>query len=87
PTTANNVNMWANLYGLINRCNIAIDGFAKASGGVLTAPVASQYIAECRFLRAMAHHEALIHFARPYTDNAGKNVGVPYRDFPVNSGT
>ncbi|MBS1671145.1 MAG: RagB/SusD family nutrient uptake outer membrane protein [Bacteroidetes bacterium] len=85
-TTANNVNMWSNLYALINRCNIAIDGFTKASGGALTATVASQYIAECRFLRAMAHHEALIHFARPYTDNAGKNIGVPYRDFAVNSG-
>ena len=86
PTTANNVNMWATLYGLINRANIGIDGFTKASGGVLTAPVASQYIAECRFLRAMAHHEALIQFARPYRDNNGQSVGIPYRDFPVNNG-
>ena len=86
PTTANNVNMWATLYGLINRANIGIDGFTKASGKVLTATVASQYVAECRFLRAMAHHEALIHFARPYRDNNGQNIGVPYRDFAVNNG-
>jgi hypothetical protein len=85
PTTANNVNMWATLYALINRANVGIDGFTKASGGVLTAAVASQYIAECRYLRAMAHHEALIHFARPYRDGNGQLVGIPYRDFPVNT--
>ncbi len=87
PTTANNVNMWATLYALINRANVGIDGFAKASGGVLTSSVANQYIAECRFLRAMAHHELLIQFARPYIGNNGNSVGVPYRDFPVNSGS
>ncbi len=86
PTTANNVNMWSNLYALINRANVGIDGFSKASSNVLTAATASQYIAECRFLRAMAHHEALIHFARPYRDNNGQAVGVPWREQPVTSG-
>ena len=86
PTTANNVNMWSNLYALINRANVGIDGFTKASGNALTAAVATQYVAECRFLRAMAHHEALIQFARPYRDNAGQSVGVPYREIPVTSG-
>ena len=86
PTTANNVNMWSTLYALINRANVGIDGFTKASGAALTPTVASQYVAECRFLRAMAHHEALIQFARPYRDNNGQSVGVPYRDYPVNSG-
>jgi hypothetical protein len=86
PTTANNVNMWANLYGLINRANIGMDGFAKASGNALTTTVAAQYVAECRFLRALSHHEALIHFAKPYRDNNGLSIGVPYRDYPVASG-
>ena len=31
----------------------------------------------------MAHHELLIHFARPYADGAGSQLGVPYRDFPI----
>ena len=87
-TTANNVAMWNGLYVLINKANIAIDGFRKAgSSGVLTGAIASQYEAECRFLRAMAHHEALIHFARPYSDGKGNKVGVPWRETPITSST
>ncbi len=87
-TTANNVAMWNTLYSLINKANVAIDGFRKAGGkNVLTAAVALQYEAECRFLRAMAHHELLIHYARPYLDGNGTQLGVPWRDFPINSST
>jgi hypothetical protein len=35
----------------------------------------------------MAHHEALIHFARPYADGGGKGVGVPWRDSAIASST
>jgi hypothetical protein len=87
-TSPNNVNMWKELYALINKANISIDGFrGAASQGVITAAVASQYEAECRFLRAMAHHELLIHFARPYSDGNGSALGVPYRDFAIQSGS
>lgn len=86
PVSPNNVNMWKELYALINKANLSIAGFRAAGGsGVLTAAVAAQYEAECRFLRAMAHHELLVHFARPYADNAGAALGVPYRDFPIES--
>lgn len=88
PTSPNNVNMWKELYALINKANISIEGFRGAAGkGVLTSAVASQYEAECRFLRAMAHHELLIHFARPYSDGNGSALGVPYRDFAIESGS
>lgn len=87
PSTANNVAMWDNTYGMINKANIAIDGFRKAAtSGVLTAAVASQYEAECRFLRAMGHHELVILYARPYLDGNGNSLGVPYRDAAINSG-
>ena len=87
-TSPNNVNMWNNLYAVINKANISIAGFRTAgSGGVLTAAVASQYEAECRFLRAMSHHELLINFARPFADGAGNKLGVPYRDFPIDDQT
>lgn len=87
-TSANCVAMWDNSYGLINKANICIAGFkGAATSGVLPSATAIQYEAECRFLRAMAHHEVLIHWARPYRDGNGDKVGVPYRDFPVNSGT
>jgi hypothetical protein len=85
-TTPNNVNMWKELYALINKANISIVGFrGAASKGIISTTLANQYEAECRFLRAMAHHELLIHFARPYSDGNGAALGVPYRDFAIES--
>jgi hypothetical protein len=85
-TTANNVGHWSALYALINKVNISIAGFQTASSNsVITAATATQYEAEVRFLRALAHHELLIHFCKPYADGNGSAPGVPYRDFPINS--
>lgn len=87
-TTANNVNMWTNLYALINQCNILIAGVeAAAASGTITSSVATQYEGEARFLRALAHHELVINFCRPYVDNKGSNPGVPYRTVAINSTT
>lgn len=86
PLSPNNVNMWKELYALINKANIGINGFSGAgTGGVISPSVAADYIAQCRFLRAMAHHELLLHFAKPYADNNGASLGVPYRDFAIES--
>jgi len=86
PTTANNLNMWGNLYALINQCNILIDGVQKAAAaGTISTTVSTQYQGEARFLRALAHHELAIDFCRPYVDNKGANPGVPYRTTPVTS--
>ena len=42
PTTANNTAFWDNTYSMINKANIAIDGFRKAgTDGVITAATAS----------------------------------------------
>ena len=85
-TTPNNVNMWKELYALINKANISIVGFRGAAAkGIISTTLANQYEAECRFLRAMAHHELLIHFSRPYSDGNGAALGVPYRDFAIES--
>ncbi|MDO9375331.1 MAG: RagB/SusD family nutrient uptake outer membrane protein [Ferruginibacter sp.] len=85
-TAANVVAMWKGLYELINKTNIGVAGFRNAgANGVITAALATQYEAECRFLRAMAHHEALIHFARPYSDGNGNKIGVPWREEPITS--
>jgi len=84
PVSPNNVNMWINLYLLINKANLSIDGFKLAlSKGIISSTVEAQYEAECRFLRAMAHHELLINFARPYLDGNGSNLGVPYHDYAI----
>jgi hypothetical protein len=84
PFTANNVAMWDNTYAMINKANVAIAGFKKAAAsGIITSAAAVQYEAECRFLRALGHHELLIHFARPYLEGNGAALGIPYRDYAV----
>ncbi len=85
-TTANNVYHFETLYSLINRANLTIEGVNGAVGkGVISAALGNHYIGECRFLRAMAHHELLIHFARPYRDGNGSQTGIIYREFGINS--
>lgn len=85
--TANNVFMWHTLYGVINKANIIIDGVkAAATAGTISAASAASYEGEARFLRALAHHELLIHFARPYKHTAdASHLGVPYRTVAVNT--
>ncbi len=86
PVSPNNVNMWINLYLLINKANLSIDGFKLAlSKGIINPAAEAQYEAECRFLRAMAHHELLINFCRPYLDGNGNKLGVPYHDYAIAS--
>ena len=86
-TTPNNQFQWETLYALINRANVVIDGVNGASkSGVLTADKSKEYEAEARFLRALAHHELLVHFARPYSHTPdASHLGVPYRTSAVNS--
>ncbi|MEP7277574.1 MAG: RagB/SusD family nutrient uptake outer membrane protein [Bacteroidota bacterium] len=85
-TSPNCVGLWKGLYILINDVNIGIAGFRQAgAGGIITPAVATQYEAECRFLRAMAHHEALIQWARPYLDGNGNQPGIPYRETAINT--
>lgn len=84
--TANNVNMWSNLYALINQCNVFIEGITGAvAKGTITATIGDQYIGEARFLRALAHHELVIDYCRPYVDGNGSTPGVPYRTVAITS--
>lgn len=85
--SANNDFMWQSLYGVINKANIVIEGAQKAAAeGVLTAAKAAEYEGEARFLRALSHHELLVHFARPYAHTAdASHPGVPYRRIAVNT--
>ncbi|QNK64804.1 RagB/SusD family nutrient uptake outer membrane protein [Pedobacter sp. PAMC26386] len=77
---------WSKLYKVINQANTFIDGVhAALSKGILTPSAAASYEGEARFLRALAHHELVINFARPFMDNGGANPGVPYRTISVNT--
>jgi hypothetical protein len=83
---ANSLYMWVNLYALINQANTFIDGVHQAlASGVLGAKAAASYEGEARFLRALAHHELLIQYCRPYLDGNGSMPGVPYRTIAITS--
>ncbi|NIG52699.1 RagB/SusD family nutrient uptake outer membrane protein [Chitinophaga sp. Cy-1792] len=85
-TSANNVAMWVNLYALINQANVFIEGAQLAQkNGIISDAKEKQVEAEARFLRALAHHEAVLNFSRPYADNSGATPGIPYRDVAINS--
>ena len=85
PVSANQDFMFQTLYSLINKANLTIDGVAgAASTNIISAGAASLYTAECRFLRAMAHHELVINYARPYRDGNGSKMGIIYRNFAIN---
>jgi hypothetical protein len=84
PQTANNNGQWISLYRMINRANIVIENLpiAEASGAI-TTEVMNQYMGEALYLRALAHHELVLYFARPYSDDPS-SLGIPYRTFAIN---
>lgn len=86
-SSANNQFMWETLYAMINKANVVIAGVQGAAAkGVISAEKAKEYEGEARYLRALAHHELLVHFARPYKHSAdASHAGVPYRTIAVNS--
>ena len=86
-TSANQRYMFENLYGLINKANVAIAGITTAvSKGVISQELGNQYMGEARFLRALAHHELVINFARPFSDGNGSKLGIIFREEPITSG-
>ncbi|QNP54091.1 RagB/SusD family nutrient uptake outer membrane protein [Hymenobacter qilianensis] len=86
PSSPNVVNMWSTLYALINQSNVVIEGVrAAGTKNLIPAPEALAFEGEARFLRALAYHELLLHFAKPYADGQGSAEGVPVRDFAINS--
>jgi hypothetical protein len=82
----NNGFMFQTIYNMVNKANLTIDG-VKGAGtkSIISTALATQYEAECRFLRAMGHHELVINFSRPFADGAGSQMGIIYRDFAINS--
>lgn len=84
PSTANNVNHWEQLYALINQANVFIAGVQRAIvANVVTADEGNSYIGEALFLRALAHHELLLHYCKPFVDGNGASLGVPYRTIAI----
>ena len=87
PATANNDWHFQTLFRLVNRVNVVLAGLETAvPSGTMTQAVIDGYKGECRFLRALAYHELLKFFCRPFSDNPdAANGGMPYRTTPVTS--
>ncbi|HSJ67689.1 MAG TPA: RagB/SusD family nutrient uptake outer membrane protein [Anditalea sp.] len=84
PQSANNNGQWISLYRMINRANIVLENLDQAlADGVLTQDQRDRYRGESLFLRALAHHELVVFFARPYSDDPS-SMGIPYRTFAIN---
>ncbi|HEY3430717.1 MAG TPA: RagB/SusD family nutrient uptake outer membrane protein [Cyclobacteriaceae bacterium] len=84
PTTANNDFMWQTLYALINSANVVLDGLETVTTDIIPQTAIDNYKGEMLFLRALAHHELLKNFARPYSDNpTAVNGGVVIRTEPI----
>jgi hypothetical protein len=72
--------LWSQCYLSINDCNLFIDGMV-ASGKVILGndALASNYVAEARFLRALNYLALLNMYCQPYAVNNGASPGVPLR--------
>lgn len=84
--SANNDYHFQTLFALINRVNVVLAGLetAKPVGTTLTQADIDAYKGECRFMRALAYHELVKHFCRPYSDNpTAANLGMPYKTTAV----
>jgi hypothetical protein len=89
PISANNDFHFQTLFALINRVNVTLQGLETAvpQAGLTQADI-DAYKGEGRFLRALAYHELLKHFCRPYSDNpTAANGGMPYRTVAITGPT
>jgi len=72
-------NVWGAAYSAINQANVFLDGMAAKGSTVVGSPLANQYIAEARFIRAMCYYDLLQLYARPFWDGNGSKPGLPLR--------
>jgi starch-binding outer membrane protein, SusD/RagB family len=81
--TANNNGQWIGLYRMINRLNVVFNGLDNAyAAEVITEDQYNRYRGELYYLRALAHHELLTFFSRPYSDDPSL-PGVPYHKVAI----
>jgi hypothetical protein len=72
-------NVWGAGYSAINQCNVFIDGMTAKGNTIVGTPLANQYNAEARFIRAMVYYDLLQLYARPFWDGNGSKPGLPLR--------
>lgn len=70
---------WGRAYYAINLVNVFLAGMDAKGAGVVGDPLANNYRAEARFVRALSYYSLLQFYARPYWDGNGSKPGVPLR--------
>jgi hypothetical protein len=71
--------VWLQAYQTINACNVFLDGMDEKGKTVVGDSLYKCYTAEAKTLRAVTYYSLLQLYAKPYSNNAGKNPGVPLR--------
>jgi hypothetical protein len=78
-TSSEVLNLWQYAYQTINNCNLFIDGMGTTGTAITGAALSANYIAEAKFVRALAYYSLLQFYCQPYGVNAGASAGVPLR--------
>lgn len=76
-TNANVQGIWQQHYRVIARANDVIAAVPGVPGTGFTAAERAQFIAEAKFLRALAHFQLVNLFAQPFNLSSGTNLGIP----------
>lgn len=76
-TSSEVINLWAQAYLTINNCNLFIDGMNSTGTAVVGTALAANYIAEAKFVRALAYYALMQMYCVPYSVNSGASAGVP----------
>lgn len=76
-TNGNVSGIWQQHYRVILRANDVIANVPKVVDAGFTDAERAQFIAEAKFLRALAHFQLVNLFAQPYQLSGGTNLGVP----------
>ncbi len=76
-TNANVQGVWQQHYRVITRANDVIAAVPGVPGASFTAAERAQFIAEAKFLRALAHFQLVNLFAHPFNFSGGTNLGIP----------
>jgi hypothetical protein len=76
-TNTNVSGIWQQHYRVILRANDVIANVPNVVDQGLTEIERTQYIAEAKFLRALAHFQLVNLFAQPFQVSNGTNLGVP----------
>ncbi|WP_282636565.1 RagB/SusD family nutrient uptake outer membrane protein [Sphingobacterium thalpophilum] len=71
-------NLWSAAYTAINGANILIEALTPGTD-VISADLSRAYIAEAKFLRAVAYFSLVTVFAQPYNKDGGASPGLPLR--------